>query len=316
MKTKQFQSTLGDSMADFVKYKRMQGYDYHTENIRLGYFDCFLCKKNYTTLWLDQTIVNAYREEISLLAPNTRINILSLVRGFTLYLHFFFPQSYVLQDISVKRPAQPCYYIYSLKDMNGLFAYTKTLDTSKDSLRPRTFYVLLGLLYTTGLRINEALSLTIEDVNTITKTIFVRKGKFSKDRYVVFRNSTSKVIEEYLSKRMLIKPRGITDPFFMTSSGKRITRNSAVHVLRCAIKICGITAKPWFHNFRHTYASQCLAKWYKEGKDVNAMLPILATSLGHVNIQGTQIYLHVSEYMREEASKRFYQFVKNNRKEL
>ena len=317
MKDKQFVSILRDSMTNFVEFKRVQGFDYNAQNVNLGYFDRFLYEQNYRKEWLDQTIVNTYIEKTAHLAPNTRISVISIVRVFSRYLHHFFPQSYVLHDISIKRPTKRRYHLLSPKEIKGLLAYAKTITMPKDSLRSFTFHLLLGLLYTTGLRINEALSLTMKDVNIQTSTIFVRKGKFSKDRYVMMHHSTCKMVKEYISKRMYSKPCDEDDPFFITSSGKPLTYKTVSYMFQCAIKKCGILVKPKlrFHDFRHNYACNCLAKWYREGKNINAMLPILATSLGHVDIRGTQIYLHTSEYIREEVAQRFHQFFKKNRKE-
>ena len=45
--------------------------------------------------------------------------------------------------------------------------------------------------------------------------------------------------------------------------------------------------------------------WYREGKDVNALLPALATYLGHVNVASTQVYLHATTELLEQANQRF-----------
>ena len=59
------------------------------------------------------------------------------------------------------------------------------------------------------------------------------------------------------------------------------------------------------HDLRHTYAVNCLCKWYVQGKDVNALLPVLSTAMGHVKVSCTQIYLHVPAQLRQEAAERF-----------
>ena len=56
---------------------------------------------------------------------------------------------------------------------------------------------------------------------------------------------------------------------------------------------------------RHAFAVHRLVAWYREGADVQACLPLLATYLGHINISGTQAYLTMTPDLLAEASKRF-----------
>jgi len=59
---------------------------------------------------------------------------------------------------------------------------------------------------------------------------------------------------------------------------------------------------------RHGFAVHRLVAWYREGADVQACLPLLATYLGHVNIAGTQAYLSMTPDLLAEASKRFERY--------
>jgi len=65
---------------------------------------------------------------------------------------------------------------------------------------------------------------------------------------------------------------------------------------------------------RHTYASNCLEKWRREGADVNAKLPLLATAMGHTEIEHTQIYLHITAQQLREASERLRNHLTNTAK--
>jgi integrase/recombinase XerD len=59
---------------------------------------------------------------------------------------------------------------------------------------------------------------------------------------------------------------------------------------------------------RHAFAVHRLIAWYREGADVQAYLPLLATYLGHVNVSGTQAYLTMTPELLAEASKRFERY--------
>ncbi len=138
----------------------------------------------------------------------------------------------------------------------------------------------------------------------------MRKGKFSKQRYVVLDQTTVRAANEYLTRRLACQPSGTNAPFFLTSSGKRLNYPRADATFRCMVRRLGIghgaRHLPRLHDLRHTYASNCLLKWHTEGADVNAKLPILATAMGHVNVGNTQIYLHVSSRLLQHAAQRFH----------
>ena len=67
---------------------------------------------------------------------------------------------------------------------------------------------------------------------------------------------------------------------------------------------------PSFHDLRHTFIVKRLVTWYKEGKDVQAMLPSLATYLGHVHYSSTAYYLTATSELLDLAAKRHYDFLK------
>ena len=62
---------------------------------------------------------------------------------------------------------------------------------------------------------------------------------------------------------------------------------------------------PRIHDLRHTFATRRLLAWYRDGQDVQARLPLLATYMGHVSIVSTQLYLEVSAELLQEAATRF-----------
>jgi integrase len=71
----------------------------------------------------------------------------------------------------------------------------------------------------------------------------------------------------------------------------------------------GARYQPRLHDMRHTAAVTRLVRWYREGADVQRLLPQLATYLGHVHIAGTQRYLSMTPELLQQASVRFERFV-------
>jgi integrase len=71
---------------------------------------------------------------------------------------------------------------------------------------------------------------------------------------------------------------------------------------------CDTKAKPRLHDLRHTMVQHHLLEWYRSGKDVQRLLPQLATYLGHVDISSTQHYLTMTPDLLQEANRRFERY--------
>jgi len=70
----------------------------------------------------------------------------------------------------------------------------------------------------------------------------------------------------------------------------------------------GARYQPRLHDLRHSFAVHRLTSWYRQGADVHTLLPYLSTSLGHVNLAATQVYLTMTPELLQEASRRFPQY--------
>jgi integrase len=306
-----FRSSLASALTDFVTAKRIEGFDYIASVKPLSRFDAFLCTQAYKEKSLNRQVIEKYIEDTVRLdlSADTRYTLLSSVRVFSRYLHLFDPGSHVLHELPVSRPCLPRWYLYSPDDMSALLRDLKNLSPA-GSLRPHCFYALIGLLSVTGLRIGEALALNLGDLDTKRRLIFVRKGKFGKDRYASLHPTTTKAMEKYLLKRGALGSSGNNSPFFLDPSGKRLGYQQVAKTFYRAVKRCSIDRNaqktPRLHDLRHTFACNCLLKWYQDGEDVNAKLPILATAMGHVNIHSTQVYLHISAQLHKKAAQRFH----------
>lgn len=308
MTTPTFSSSLAQAIAALVTFKRLEGYDYTAQAMSLHYFDAFLVRQEYQHTSLSRQIVEAYIASTAHLAPNTRYSRLSVTRVLSRHLHQDDPANYVLHELPVERPSLPRWYQYSPNDISCLLQHTRSLGPAQ-SLRPHCMHLLVGLLFVTGLRIAEALALNLGDVDITRGLILVRKGKFGKARYVVMDTSTIRVVKQYLCTSAAHGPTTGSSPLFLTASGNRLGYKLAANTFRHIIKTCGIgrdaRRPPRLHDARHTYACNCVLKWYEEGADVNAKLPILATAMGHVNAASSRIYLHVTSRLLDQATERF-----------
>jgi len=303
-------------MKDFVAFKISQGYDYSDGAIALSYFDHFLCRASYDNQIITAAILESYIASTRQLAKNTQYGRLAAVRVFARWLRSLVGDSAIIEEMPVKRPSLPRHYLYSYAEIAALIQAARQLGRKSGNIRASCHATLIGLLYVTGLRISEALSLNLNDIDLAKSHLTVRRGKLGKARNIVMSSSTTTALGHYLNFRLSFPSNGGNAPVFINTRGDRLRYGVASEKFRELLRLCGIGSgapkAPRLHDLRHTFACNCLRKWYEEGADVNAKLPILATAMGHTNINNTQIYLHVTAQLLQLAAGRFRKTFTNN----
>jgi len=151
---------------------------------------------------------------------------------------------------------------------------------------------MLELLYASGMRVSELVSLNIGDVNL--EAGFVRcLGKGSKERVIPIHQEAARSIKEYLVEA---RPRLLRDEeeeaLFLNRRGERLTRQGFWLILKTYAKMADIKKEVTPHTLRHSFATHVLSG----GADLRAVQELL----GHANISSTQIYTHLtSEHVRQ-----------------
>lgn len=312
MRILEFCSPLAPRIRSFISLRQLSGTDYQSQALLLSYFDRFLTEETPETPRITRQITDRYLQTLSHLAPRVQSNRFCVVRQLCRYLMRTDPLTFVpepLRSIPSQAAHQP--YIYSETEIGALLAAAAELPPP-DSLRPLTYRTLLGLLYSTGIRIGEALALNLEDFYSAEERLCIAEGKFRKARWVPLSVSTARALQAYLDRRLLLKPRSPDAPLLLNQRSRRlhqVTVNQTFHQLlrRCAIPH-GKHSGPRIHDLRHTFAVHRLLAWYRDGQDVNARLPLLATYLGHVDIHSTQVYLRATPELTEEVARRFHDY--------
>jgi integrase/recombinase XerD len=168
------------------------------------------------------------------------------------------------------------------------------------------------LLFTTGIRRGELLRLTRGDYNCRDLTLLIRESKFHKSRLLPLNGDSAEEMDRYLHARAQRKLPVSSDTALIwnaTQGGRAYSGVSLALCLRPLLQQCSIfTPKgrlPRIHDFRFSFAVNALLRWYREGADVGAKLPLLATYMGHVSVLSTHYYLHWIEPLRTAASERF-----------
>lgn len=89
----------------------------------------------------------------------------------------------------------------------------------------------------------------------------------------------------------------------------KLRRNAGIHGRN------GERRSPCLHSFRHSFAVHRLTDWYRQGADVQRLLPRLSTYLGHASVEGTQIYLSMTPELLQQASLRFERYARGGNDE-
>lgn len=148
-------------------------------------------------------------------------------------------------------------------------------------------HMLFLLIYNSGMRISEALSVDATDFDFPHRRILIR-GKGDKERFVFFSESTEQEIKEYIPclEAFRREKNGDPDAFFLGSKGGRLPLSSAHIIFEKYRKMLGWQKEFTPHTLRHSFATHLM--------DRGADIRLVQELLGHESISTTQIYTHVS----------------------
>lgn len=214
-----------------------------------------------------------------------------------------------------KLPPSQTPYVYSTEELRRLIDATPSLYNYRSKQQASMFRTLILLLYGSGLRIGEVLRLTMHDADLIDRVIVVRDTKFFKTRLVPIGPKLSVELAAHVERRRhLPMPTGESSRLFTSYTGQGWSYSQVITLFqrlrRTAHIECpeGELHPPRLHDLRHTAAVHRVLAWYRDGKDVQRLLPQLATYLGHIDIKSTQRYLRMTPELLEEASRCFAQY--------
>jgi site-specific recombinase XerD len=308
-----FTSALGPRLQAFIELKRALGHRYVAAEGELRRFDRYLASLDVPSpLIITRELVHGWLVAKPHVRPLTQASRAGTLRQFCLYLVRFDPRTYV-PERALFPVRQQLFraHIYSETELRALFqAACAGGPTARCRLRHRTLHAMLQTLYATGLRSGEACHLCIGDVDLQARTVFVRETKFFKSRLVPFSGSLADLLRSYLEARTAQAKPQVHAPFFINTCGRAFSPNRLSAIFRGLVDAVGLPRRaqvrgPCLHDLRHTFAVHRLLRWYREGADVLAKLPLLSTYMGHASVLSTQVYLTATTEVLREASGRF-----------
>lgn len=161
-------------------------------------------------------------------------------------------------------------------------------------------WLLLEMLYGTGARVSEIVSMTLQTVDRHARVVTIT-GKGNKMRVVPFGRYALDALEQYLTaSRPLLaeKQRVLNDYLFLNQRGKVLTTAGVEYILKQIGKKAGLTQDVTAHMFRHTFATDLLNN--------QADLRTVQQLLGHSSLSTTQIYTHVTTDALQQSYRNFF----------
>lgn len=305
-KAPDFMSKLAEDFRKYVAFMVGSGRVFRVETSILKAFDRFIVRNGI--LAITETVVNSYVYSVPSLTAQQYAKGHRVVQKFAEYMHLRERGENVRPLPPVKNTKRHVAYVYSKEDISRLLCAAGQLPPLT-SLRPHTYFVLFGLLYSSGLRISEAISLERSDINFAASTILIRNTKFRKSRIVPIHASTLAQLLKYAKLRDALYPTCDDNAFFVNNKKKRLVYSTVNNIFLQLSQQLGLRSPdgqmPRIHDLRHTFAIRRVAAWYDEGADIHAKLPLLATYMGHAHFEDTTYYLMAGAELMARGASRF-----------
>jgi integrase len=307
----EYRSVLSPYIKDFIHLKEASGCNFLRGKWILYEIDRFFQENNFTDPVITRELVNQWRK--------TRINDSSS----TIYCKY----SIIAQLARfMSRQGQECFiprlpgnghskcnftpYIFTHNQMDQILQASDRLRMYDRHMNNTMFCVpaVLRLLYSTGLRISEALSIKNEDIKLNKGYIHIRKTKNGSERIAPINDSLWTILQQYASYRDKIPVKKVCSPnsfFFIKSDGTYCNAQSIYVWFRKLLAECGIPYTgnhhgPRVHDLRHTFSVHSMVQMAHEGQDLYSSLPIISACLGHKSLFATEQYVRLTGEMYPE----------------
>ena len=305
----EYRSSMAAHFTEYHEWRVSLGYRAEDTKYTFSQLDQFLQNIDYKEETLTEDAYNQWLASIEHLKQSTRYLRQITYIKFAKHLNHkgikcFVPYTPRHQSSHIEQ------YIYSEDEMKSIFdaADSIRVPNKRASQIAISIPALLRTLYSTAMRISEALDLKNRDIDFDKHVIVINDPKNHHQRYAPINESLETVLKQYLFYRNKIKKNDIAHPdsaFFVASDGHRLNRTHSYIHFQTILDIAGIPFKggkegPHIHHLRHTACVHAFMKMRKAGYDMYCSLPLLSTFMGHRNIYGTERYLRLTEEMYPE----------------
>lgn len=305
-----YKSVIAPYIKSFVESKARKGIKGEDIKWTLYELDQHLAENNHQTCYIDK---RSYDGWFHVTCDNKMVSTvyhkISIVRRFLLYMGSIGLECYVPR-LPKKHKSDYVPYIFTEDEINHLF-------TAADNLREKEHHakslliaipVLIRTLYSTAMRIGEAINLRNKNIDFERHVIVLDETKNGCQRLAPLNESLERALRQYIHYRNMLPVKSIEVPesyLFVNGLGHKLSKTTLGRYFRRLLQDINIPYKgheegPSLHNLRHTACVHSLVRMYRQGRDIYCCLPILSTFMGHVKVLDTECYLRLTQNMYPE----------------
>jgi integrase/recombinase XerD len=190
-------------------------------------------------------------------------------------------------------------YVYSRTELRLLLSSTRS-SQKRDAcvIESRTLRAVLLFLYGTGAQTGEALRLLRASADLKNALITLQGSRFNRVRRIPICSDLQQVMRRYL--RSTVRKKIKSPNFFVTRDGRALNVVTLAKSFQRLRRVAGVARhdgskyQPRMHDLRHTFAVHRITDWFKQGADLNRMLPALSAYIGQVGLASTERYLSMT----------------------
>ncbi len=296
-----YSSIFKDVFNSFVEEKRNLGFIYETEEYKLKQLDELIKKEKLTEIKLTKELVEKFIAVRSYEKRINAINRVQVVRELAKYMNRKGYEAYILPPLprgSYNREFTP--YIFSEEELRRIFtavdewSVSPSLDGHYYEQREK-YPIILRILYSTGMRINEVLSLKVKDIDFESMTFTILKAKNHSERIIPVHSNILNTLKEYIHDNKIY----LADEYIFKGQDKysHLDKSTVDYYFQKFLRLADIPHPkdgPRIHSFRHTFCVHRLKMWVMEGRDISALFPYLCAYMGHADTRSTEYYLRLT----------------------
>lgn len=289
------EATLPDLVSDLVATRHAGGYRFRVQERVLLQFVDYCRREGYPDGSIIKEAVDGFLYGRHLRSSTVRRNVLAL-RQLVGHARAFGWQAYMPAAGTQARVAHQPPYVLTDEEMCRLFTAIDAQPMSSYSNKALVDPVLFRVLFGAGLRVSEALNLTLADVDALAGALRIRDSKNGESRTVPVTPRLSTTLKGYIAAAHPV-PECSDHVFYSIAVGRPISQSTVYTRFRGYLADAGIPhfeGGPHPHSLRHGFAVANLRRWAEHGADLAVMLPYLACYMGHADLRGTQYYLRLT----------------------
>ena len=306
-----YKSVLSGHMKRFVEMKEAAGYNLLRTKWILKEFDDYAVSVNLDMPHITKELIGGWRKTRTNDCERTIYAKYSVWNQLSSYMNRCGAQCFM-----PKLPKQPksdfTPYIFTTGQMHSLFMEIDNTRMTSAHMNVGLFSLpaLFRLLYSTGVRVSEALSIKNEDVKLSEHCILVKKTKNKVERLVPVCDSLVAVLQQYESYRNRMPISNVSAPsglYFIKPDGTGLGEQNVLSWFKRTYQKCGIPYMgnhhgPRVHDVRHTHSCHALEQMAQAKMDIYAALPILSCELGHKSLAASEQYVRLTKALYPEIS--------------